>query len=372
MKHNAFTALSLAAALVVAGSAEATEFEFDFESYTVDDTMAAVTGWSQQTGDASAVFATNGTSKAGSKALSLDTGDEELIYQPDSTKDVSILTMDVCFVAADEAPAIPNNFKGQTMVYLDSSGNLNAVTNGAWGQVLTGLQEGWATLTMTFDYTGKTVTFKVGNSESAAVPLATTPATAFTKVTSVGFKGTGFIDNFVGDKAGIPAYVDNNVNATATYDNGSVSVTFSGYEGTIQYIEVEDSTGKKVYLRGDNATALINVSKLNGNIRSVKAHTQGSLATSCGVTPSASAVAVDTTTGNISITVPNAVSGLYYTPFGPDGKALANSKEILPEADGDPATLPPVSAAADWGVVKFQIVASDEKYTEGQSLQPNN
>ena len=96
-----------------------------------------------------------------------------------------------------------------------------------------------------------------------------------------------------------------------------------------------------------------------------------SVTATTGVTPTASAVAVDTTTGNISITVPNAESGLYYTPFGPDGKALANSVEILPQNHGDPATLS-VPAATDWGVVKFQIVASDEAYRTNDPLQSNN
>lgn len=369
MKHNAFTALSLAAALVVAGSAGATGFTVDFETqgYALNEANA----WNRPAGDESSIIETNVTFRgtASTKSLSLDTGDGELSYTNDFS-DVSVLTMDVCFVAADTDPDT-TGFDGKTMVYLNETNNtLRAFTGASGWKTLTGSfsADTWYQLKMEFK--GTKVVYSVNGTPVGTNDLAA----SFSSIQSVGFKGTGFVDNFVGDKAGIPAYVDNNVNATATYDNGSVSVTFSGYDGTIQYIEVEDSTGKKVYLRGDNPTALINVSKLNGNIRSVKAHTQGSLATSCGVTPTASAVAVDTTEQKpqIKITVPNAVSGLYYTPFGPDGKALANSVEILPEADGDPATLSVPAATGDWGVVKFQIVASDEAYTEGQSLPTNN
>ena len=361
MKHNAFTALSLAAALVVAGSAEASEFSMNFETGTA---LPGTEGtWTVPSGDASAVVATpsGAPNDCGTQVLSLDTGDDELNYAPTST-DVSILTMDVCFVGADSVPAT-TGFTGQTMVYLDvtdaQNPALKAYVGTGWQTISTAVTDGsWHTLKMTFDYSNGTVKFKVGSEdETAAFALPGTPSD-FTQVTSVGFKGTGFIDNFVGDKGGISGYTDDgtgeNAGNAVAFENGVVTGSFA----------MDDLKFIRVY-NGNNYVANF------GTPTKVVAYYGNSVTATTGVTPTASAVAVDTTTGNISITVPNAESGLYYTPFGPDGKALANSVEILPQNHGDPATLS-VPAATDWGVVKFQIVASDEAYRTNDPLQSNN
>lgn len=363
MKHNALTALSLAAALVVAGSAKATEFEIDFETVEgTDYALSPANGWTVQTGDASEVADAPSPAPSGftldSKVLSLDTGDEELIYTPTST-DVSILTMDVCFVAADEAPTIDPNFDGQTMIYLDSSENLKADVAGTWTTVLTGVSEGWHSLTMTFDYSEAKVTFTLDNgTPSSAVAFASTPATAFSKVNSVGFKGTGMVDNFVGEAApvaGPEAWTFDGTTSNkvegVTVASGVVTTTFT--DTNLKFI--------RYYNGNDFVTLRYTDTQNNVNVgfdpTKIVAFYGGNVTATDGITPEATNVAVDNGTVTVTFT---AKSGVYYwLKDVSDNSSLAGTATaIAPNAEGV-ITLTFDADSHAWGVKKFQLVVDD-------------
>ena len=361
MKHNAFTALSLAAALVVAGSAQATEFEIDFESGT---TLPGTQGtWTVPTGDASAVVATptGAPNACDTQVLSLDTGDAELSYAPTS-QNVTILEMDVCFVGADSAPTT-EGFNGQTMLYLDISGNdpvVKAYTTaeGDWVTLTGSVDDGsWHKVRM--EFSASAVAFFLDGTAAGTADL-----TSFTKVQSVGFKGTGMVDNFVGDKAA-PA-IDTEVNgsdvtATAEVTGQSLVVNFGSQTG-IKYIRVYDDQGKSVTLRTTSASATIDLSKLPGNVVRVDAVTSLDDLIPSGTSAAAESVTVDTSTAThkIKVVVADLVSGLHYKVVDATNGEVIDSKLVAPEEDGNDATFEVPVATGNWAVKKFKIVISDD------------
>ena len=369
MKHNAFTALSLAAALVVAGSAQATpEFSINFEN---NYALTAQNGWTVQTGNVSDVAeVADAPSPAptgftlDNKVLSLDTGDEELNYAPTS-QNVTILEMDVCFVGADSAPDT-NGFSGQTMLYLDISGEnpaVKAYTAGSGWVTLSGSVTDGSWHKVRMEFSASSVAFFLDGNGTAA---GTATLSNFTKVTSVGFMGTGMVDNFVGDKAAPAIETDVNgsdvTTATAEVTAQGLVVNFGSQSG-IQYIRVYDDQGKSVTLRTNSASATIDLSKLPGNVTRVDAVTSLDGLIPSGTSAAAESVTVDTSTSTptIKIAVADLVSGLHYKVVdATSGQVLTTSKLVAPEEDGIDYTFEIPVATGNWAVKKFKIVISDD------------
>ena len=364
MKHNAFTALSLAAALVVAGSAQATEFSMNFESGTA---LPATEGtWTVPTGDASEVIATPSGAPAAcqTKVLSLDTGDDELNFAPTS-QNVTILEMDVCFVGADSAPDT-TGFNGQTMLYLDVSGAtpvVKAYTAGSGWVSLTGSVADGSWHTVRMEFSASAVAFFLDGTAAGTATLS-----SFTKVTSVGFKGTGMVDNFVGDKAGIPGATDSGNGETAgnsaSYVNGVVTGDFSTtdlkfirvYNGN-NYVTLRYTDSQAVTLPANFGTPTKVVAYYGDEVSAIPDNMTSVAATTVEV-EDLTDDGVDNPTINVSLT--GLVSGLYYKAVSPDEQTVYATKLVAPAEDGTSATLTIAPEATAWGVKKFKLIVVEE------------
>lgn len=368
MKHNAFTALSLAAALVVAGSAQATpEFSINFEN---NYELTTQNGWTVPTGDASAVADAPSPAPTGftlgNKVLSLDTGDGELNYAPNS-QNVTILEMDVCFVGADSAPDT-EGFNGQTMLYLDISGNdpvVKAYTTaeGDWVTLTGSVADGsWHKVRM--EFSASAVAFFLDGTAAGTADL-----TSFTKVQSVGFKGTGMVDNFVGDKAGIPgATTTDGTNETAgnsaSFVNGVVTGDFSTtdlqfirvYNGN-NYVTLRYTDSQAITLPANFGTPTKVVAYYGDEVSAIPDDMTSVAATTVEVEDLTND-GVDNPTINVSLT--GLVSGLYYKAVSPDEQTVYATKLVAPNEDGTSATLTIAPEATAWGVKKFKLIVVEE------------
>ena len=364
MKHNALTALSLAAALVVAGSAQASEFSIDFE--TAGYALTPANNWTQSQDDNSAIVATNNTRDVEStKSLLLDTGDAELTYAVTNVSDdVTILTMDVCFVGADSIPDT-TGFTGQTMLYLDISGNdpvVKAYTAGSgWVPLEGSVADGsWHTVRM--EFSASSVAFFLDGNSTAA---GTATLSNFTKVSSVGFKGTGMVDNFVGDKAGIPGATDDGsgeqAGNSASYDSttgvvtGAFETTLNGDD--LEFIRVYNSTGY-VTLRYDDAQAVTLPAGFGTPTKVVAYYGDDVSAVPDNMQVAAESVTVDQ--GQIKVEIDGLVSGVYYKLVDADTGTTIDSKLVAPAQEGGETVFSFAPAPTDWGVKKFKIVVSDD------------
>lgn len=369
MKHNAFTALSLAAALVVAGSAQASEFSIDFE--TAGYALTPANNWTQSQDDNSAIVATNNTRDVEStKSLLLDTGDAELTYAVTNVSDdVTILTMDVFFVGADSAPDT-TGFTGQTMVYLDTSGNdpvLKAYTaaENDWVTLPTAatITDGsWHTIQMAFS--ASEVEYSIDGTAATNLTL-----TSFTKVQSVGFKGTGMVDNFVGDKAGIPGATDDGsgeqAGNSASYDSttgvvtGAFETTLNGDD--LEFIRVFDSSDNYVTLRYSNSQAITLPAGFTP-AKVVAYYGDDVSAVPDNMTVAAESVSVDTTGQQVQIKVEidGLVSGVYYKVVDADSGTTLASKLVAPAEEGGETVFSFAPDSTPWGVKKFKVVVDDE------------
>ena len=368
MKHNALTALSMAAALVVASSAQASEFSIDFEA--AGYALTPANNWTQSQNDNSSIVATNNTRDANStKSLQLDTGDAELTYAVTNVSDdVTILTMDVFFVGADSAPDT-TGFTGQTMVYLDTSGNdpvLKAYTaaEAAWVTLPTAatITDGsWHTLQMAFS--ASEVEYSIDGTAATNLTL-----TSFTKVQSVGFKGTGMVDNFVGDKAGIPGYADDGDGEegdnAASFENGVVTGSFATTD--LQFIRVYNGTdfvtlrytGSQAITLPANFGTPTKVVAYYGDEVSAIPDDMTSVAATAVEGEDLTDDGVDNPTINVSLT--GLVSGLYYKAVSPDEQTVYATKLVAPAEDGTSATLTIAPEATAWGVKKFKLIVVEE------------
>ena len=367
MKHNALTALSMAAALVVAGSAQASEFSIDFEA--AGYALTPANNWTQAQDDYSAIVATNNALDANStKSLLLDTGDAELSYAVTNVSDdVTILTMDVFFVGTDTAPDT-TGFTGQTMVYLDTSGNdpvLKAYTAAEAGWVTlptaaTITDGSWHTIQMAFS--ASEVEYSIDGTAATNLTL-----TSFTKVQSVGFKGTGMVDNFVGDKAGIPGATDDGTGEqasnSATYENGVVTgafeTTLNGDD--LEFIRVFDSSDNYVTLRYSNSQAITLPAGFTP-AKVVAYYGDDVSAVPDNMTVTAESVSVDTTgaQAQIKVEIDGLVSGVYYKVVDADSGTTLASKLVAPAEEGGETVFSFAPDSTAWGVKKFKVVVDDE------------
>lgn len=363
MQRKAIGAFALAATLAgvsaSAGTVEKFNVQFDETGYTLDNPP-----WTNTT-DAEVSTAQHST---GTASLYVDS-DTEVTYTP-SASDVSVVSLDVYLTAGSTAPEFPNDAK--LVIYLDSTGELKGRAKGDsnWTTIASNVQPNvWTNITMTF--TSSTVTVKTKDGDYQAIG-----ANVGSTITSVGFKGTGYIDNFVGScEMNNYAYTDGNTgDGDGTEDAGSavisvdqanhaVSFNYSGVSN-MKFVRVYDSTGKYVTLRTTDNLGSIDTSKLSGTISKVVAYYGNNVSnvdSQTKTTPESAVVDNESGTMKVGVNV-EAKSGVYYSLVDETGTTrIPNSSEVLatPAQDGATITLTaPVSETA-WGAVKFKVKASD-------------
>ena len=364
--------------------------------------------WTGSGGDASTV--TNMAVKG--QVARLDTQGGQLTWTPASqTGNRVLLDTAVYLVGSDDEPGISDG-NVQTEVYLSTAGtttNLQAhVGNGSGGSVWVALSSANVTITdkswvqlrieINYDATPNQVSFYVNGYRMASGddnfwPVMPSGAAA-TTVNSVSFKGTGYIDNFVGKTVDItadgPSYapftnVDNGASVSAgsySVEGGVLSVNFldSLNDGAddLQYVKLAGPDGYvRTYRTSDGDAAYFDVSGLAPGSYTITAYYgDAPSVVPLGYTPAASATnsipaaaVVDDNGKKLRVNVAPK-SGLYYTLFvGTDGalpadlSAGADSVLAMP-ADEDAGTLTislPAPTAPN-GVNLIKIYASDEAY----------
>lgn len=363
MQRKAIGAFALAATLAgVSSSANTlTSFSEDFEGFSAGDTPT--TGW---TIPADAAVVSADQAAGGTQSLSIDT-DSEVTFTPTADQ-VTTVKMDVYLTAGSTAPTWPTDAK--LVIYLDNTTLKGSVDGSTWTDIATGVSAStWTSIEMTFS--AGSVAVKAGNSAAVTLSNAAVPAT----VTSVGFSGTGFVDNFVGEYEYNYAYDDSNTDttgesatadATITVNSGSVSFSYPSVATTganaMKFVRVYDNTGKYVTLRTTGNSGSIDTSKLSGTISKVVAYygeNVSNVDSGTKTTPESAAVTIDGETPKVSVGV-EAKSGVYYSLVDASGNYIQDSEVLAqPDQDGTTITLKaPVSTTA-WGAVKFKVKASD-------------
>ena len=364
--------------------------------------------WTGSGGDASTV--TNMAVKG--QVARLDTQGGQLTWTPASqTGNRVLLDTAVYLVGSDDEPGISDG-NVQTEVYLSTAGtttNLQAhVGNGSGGSVWVALSSANVTITdkswvqlrieINYDATPNQVSFYVNGYRMTSGDDNFWPVMpsgeAATTVNSVSFKGTGYIDNFVGKTVditadgptfnlpqvstnGLPAYAGGSIDTSVS---GTLTATFDNILAgeTLQYVQLTGPGYVRTYRTSNGAAVSFDVSGLAAGTYSVTAY-YGDAPT---VVPSEYAPAAEASGGKPAAEVAtvgeakvlrvnvNPVSGLYYTLFvGTDGaqagdlSAAAASTLAYPD-DEDAGTLTlslPVPTDPN-GVNLIKIYASDEKY----------
>ena len=423
---NKLLASASALAICLSSSLGATEtnqwFKVDFEGapYVVGESVAGKATWTKSgTSDASIVLdidagtpATKGS--ASNNIVKLDTQGDELIWTPaPQTGNRVLLDTAVYLVGSDDEPGISDG-NVQTEVYLSTAGtttNLQAhVGNGSGGSVWVALSSANVTITdkswvqlrieINYDATPNQVSFYVNgyrmtSGDDNFWPVMPSGAAA-TTVNSVSFKGTGYIDNFVGKTVDItadgptfnPPQVDTDGESAVaggtinTSTPGKVIATFAdtllGGE-TLQYVQLTGSNGYVRTYRTSNgaevefnttglASGNYDVTAYYGDAPSVVPVGYKPAAEAGGAKPAAEVVEV----GEAKFLRVNVkpVSGLYYTLFvGTDGalpadlSAAAASVLAYPDdQDGETLVIDLPVPTDPNGVNLIKIYASDEAY----------
>lgn len=419
---NKLLASASALAICLSSSLGATEtndwFEVGFGTgYTANvlvtnNTASGENGaWTGSGGDASTV--TNMAVKG--QVARLDTQGGQLTWTPTSqTGNRVLLDTAVYLVGSDDEPGISDG-NVQTEVYLSTAGtttNLQAhVGNGSGGSVWVALSSANVTITdkswvqlrieINYDATPNQVSFYVNgyrmtSGDDNFWPVMPSGAAA-TTVNSVSFKGTGYIDNFVGKTVDItadgPSYapftnVDNGASVSAgsySVEGGVLSVNFldSLNDGAddLQYVKLTGPDYVRTYRTSDGDAANFDVSGLAPGSYTITAYYgDAPSVVPLGYKPAASATnsipaaaVVDDNGKKLRVNVAPK-SGLYYTLFvGTDSvlpgdlSAAAASTLAMPddEDDGSLQIDMPAPTTAN-GVNLIKIYASDAAYTQGQ------
>lgn len=362
------TAIAAAAIVGVAafGATEKTAFTVDFES---PYTLAGDSNWSNTTDNA--VIVTDQTKN--SQVLSIDSSDE-VRYTPAVADQTSKVSLDVYLTPGTAAPEnVPQDAK--LVIYLDVSGDLKGCVDGSTWETIASHVDGntWTNLTMTFS--AGSVTVKMADGTQKIFENSGVPAT----VKSVGFQGTGFVDNFVGSYSKEYGYASDDSTAGSEISGATIEVndstkavsfdyTGTAAAGTVKFVRIYDDQNNYVTVRvSGNSAENVNASKLPGTITKVVAYYGESVSNVDGstpTTPTSAAVTDETGTPKVDVTV-NGKSGVYYTLVQPDGTVISDSVLVPPEKDNDPIKLTaPVSKEA-WGTVKFKVKATDTSLTNG-------
>ncbi len=381
MKQSSLTAILAAGVLCFAVQAGASEVTNDW--FSVDFTSALDAKWTQATADASAIVTSDiptGRLNDSAPALKLETNGEELLYTPETysgDSDKTVLEMQVYLVGSDEPPTVSDG--AQTAVYLDTADGsvLKAYVDGAWVSLASDVEAGWHDVTIIMDYTDTQKAFfeldgdPVGSSDGYAT------GSSATAVASLGFKGSGYVDNFVGKAVAagsepLPPFYDNtgseDAESTVAYaDSVNKTVAFnatkangSGGFDTLKFIRVYDANGNFKTLRyttvGGAAVNYEGASK-------VVAYYGDSVSNVDAATDAPKAV-VSLDGGAATVTVDDVKSGLYYALYDVTGTdpVLVDSFLVGINGDGDDVAFDETvsASASDWGVVKFVVKASDE------------
>lgn len=381
MKHAIHLALASMAAFV-AGSVQAGSygtFSINFDDMTPDQApsspAATVGTWALNADDEGTVVTTNGNSNADYLLSLACATNTPVVFTP--TNDTNFLEMDVNFVGASEAqipeagsqvglyldvsstPVLKLSVNGGAFVDFtdDTSGNPVSVTEGAWYKVV-----------MEFDYTTpKTVVSIYDGNTLLGKKTTTLVSTAYTKVNSVNFCGTGLVDNFVGKWAfdsATTASDDEHASdsdVAMTYSGSTLTPEFatSNGNGALKFIKVTDVDGTTHTLRYTGSQAF-NTTGL-GKVAKVVAYYGNNVSATDGVD-------VDTTptvdNGEVSGSV-TAASGLYYAiEMNGVKTALNDNNPVAPQNDGTPLNYSVDASTSPYGVVKFKIVASDDPVSQ--------
>ena len=364
MKRTAIAAAAILAGVAAnAGTVDKFSEQFD-NNYTFDSAR-----WTGVTGNAEV---STDQKTTGTHSLFIDSS-EEVNYSPAATN-VSVVSLDVYLTPGADAPDLKKIANSKLVIYLATDKNLKGCVDGSNWETIASNVEGntWTNLTMTFS--AGSVTVKMADGTQKVFENSGVPAT----VTSVGFQGSGYVDNFVGKcQMNNYAYTDGDT-GTAGETSGSAEIGVNGNKVTfnysnvtgMQFVRVYDDQGKYVTLRVNSNNGTVDVSKLKGTITKVVAYYGESVSNVDGstpTTPTGAQVTNDNDTPTVGVTV-NGKSGVYYTLVVPDtSTAITGSASVLvaPQNDGEPVTLTaPVSRNA-WGTVKFQVKATDTSLTNG-------
>lgn len=401
-------ALMLAIGLSTASAASTTNdwFKVNFESgYAVNGLITNSSGqaggtWTSTGGDASTM--TNYTGKGNIGKLNTLGG--SLVWTPtNATGNVVLLDAAVYMVGSDDAPAT-SAVDAQTEVFLTNvSASVSYLcahvgdggTGSKWVAITNALapvgDKTWVNLRIEINYdaTPNMISFyvdgyKMISGASDSFPVMYSGASQ-TKVNSVSFMGTGYLDNFIGRtiiaKFGVGvvntngSVVPGGTAASIVDASGTVTATFA--TGT-EYVTIAGPNGYSRTVRTSDGIAAFNSSSLPPGTYSITAFYGNAPTLTTGMADPVAA----TISGNkaaeviqvgqdkkISFTVAPK-SGLYYTLFA--GETLASLKagaaSVLALPGDETAgfiklTMPVPTAANEVKIIK--IYASDAEYEAG-------
>lgn len=379
MKHTSLTAVLAAGAVCFAVQASAS---LDTNAwFSVDFASQLDSNWTKSDDDDSAIVSadipSDNKGPTNTSVLKLETNGEELLYSPadysgDYTKE--LLQMQVYLVASEEAPTVDNS--AQTAVYLDSaaSGTLKAKIGNGWETLSTGVNAGWHNITILMDYTDtQKVFFELDGNPVGNVNGYATGSSA-EKVSGLGFKGSGYVDNFVGKAVNpaaepLPPMYDDEGDGeaasttVASTDTTAKTVTFNTTKGSdaIKFIRVYDTDGGYKTLRyTDDATVCY------AGASKVVAYYGDDVSNVEAADEPVPVVAIAGTSASVSVANPK--TGVYYGLYNVTSGDPVYVDSFLVDIDDDVSdamgfdTAIPVSSA-DWGVVKFTVKASDDDPT---------
>lgn len=361
MKRTAIAAAAILAGVAAnAGTVDKFSEQFD-DNYTFDSAR-----WTGVTGNAEV---STDQKTTGTHSLFIDSSDE-VKYSPAATN-VSVVSLDVYLTPGTDAPDLTKMGNPKLVIFLASDKNLKGCVDGSNWETIASNVEGntWTNLTMTFS--AGSVTVKMADGTQKVFENSGVPA----KVTSVGFQGTGFVDNFVGKcEMNNYAYTDGDTE-TDGETSGSAEIGVTGKLVTfdypnvtgMQFVRVYDDNGKYVTLRVNGNSGTVDASKLSGTITKVVAYYGDKVSnvdSNTSVTPTSAEVTEEGGTVKVGVTV-EAKSGVVYSLYDTVNHTYIAEHVATPAEEKTEITLKaPVSDAA-WGKVKFQVKASDDTHTVG-------
>lgn len=387
MKHATHLAFaSMAAMFAVSAQAGSYDvFSIDFDGYTIDEspaeTQEAAGTWALGEEDDGTVVALKEDS-ATDKLLQLAASNTSPVtFTPNDESNV--IVMDVFFVGAAEEQTPEAD--SQLGLYLDTTdedapvmkisvngGDFESMTT-ADGEELA--ENTWYNVAVKFGYgANATVDVTIKKGETVVATFSGSTASEATKVNAVAFCGSGLVDNFVG-KYAFETYTDSSADGTGealseagltlgTVD-GNKTLTSSFATDDLKFIKVTgtDAEGNAItrtlrYVDGQS----VNLTGCGiAKITKVVAYYGDAVTATAGAEPETAPVFED---GIVSGSV-EVKSGLYYA-LDVNGvrTALHDNEPVAPEEEGATVDYEVEPDQADYGVVKFKIVVSDDPVAE--------
>ncbi len=428
IKHKIMaSAIAFAVGLSSASAATTTNswWSVDFDSgYTDNGALNGVIEsgegtWSKTGDDVSSMVDLAGESLAAATSPAapvtnigkINTQTGSLVWTPAGGISAStkvLVDADVYLVGSDEAPTTVIGTDVQTEVYLNTAGDspylyahVNISSVPTW-QKLEGIaisDQSWVRLRIEMDYTTTSapkVLFYVNNMlmDDGADLTAFDVLNVKTGVSSVSFLGTGYLDNFVGQKVETlpsgPTFSDGGVNTNGTAaagtgmieeEAGVVNATFASSVGSdnIQFVQMTGPNGYVRSVRTADGDVSFSTVGLPAGTYSITGY-YGDVTLTTGLPAPAAATVGENKAAEVveelgvkklSVTVAPK-SGLYYTLFvgSTPASLTAGANSVLASpADQDAGFIKmamPVPTQAN-GVNIIKIYASDESYVQGAS-----